>query len=114
LLALSVQVYGKPEQVAGIAASAFHPKPRVDSTILRVEVFASPMIPRPLLETFFRLIKAGFAQKRKTLRNSLAAGLNQAPGEVEKWLAGVGIDARRRAETLGIDEWKTLCETNLT
>jgi 16S rRNA (adenine1518-N6/adenine1519-N6)-dimethyltransferase len=54
------------------------------------------------------LIKAGFSQKRKTLRNSLAGGLKKQPAEVEKWLKNHGIDPMRRAETLALEEWQTL------
>lgn len=112
LLALSVQVYGKPGIAARIPAAAFHPVPKVDSAVLRIEVYPSPLIPASLLEAFFRLIKAGFGQKRKTLRNSLASGLHLSPPEAEALLTSAGIDPIRRAETLSLDEWKLLCEKN--
>jgi len=112
LLALSVQVFGRPEVVARVPAAAFYPVPKVDSAILRVVIHPQPLIPEHLLRTFFQLIKAGFGQKRKTLRNSLSAGLKGAPADVEAWLLGAGIDPRRRAETLGMDEWRVLCESS--
>ncbi len=111
LLALSVQVYGKPSIAAKIPASAFHPAPSVDSAILRIDIYREPLIPTDLLATFFKFIKAGFGQKRKTLRNSLSAGLNMSPQEAESMLTSAGIDFMRRAETLSINEWKGLCET---
>ncbi len=114
LLALSVQVYGHPVIVANIPASAFYPPPRVDSSILRVDIFANPMIPSPALDAFFRLAKAGFSQKRKTLRNSLAAGLHLPPSTVESLLISAGIDPRRRAETLSLDEWHQLVSLHAT
>ena len=70
LLALSVQVYGNPVVAAHIPAEAFYPPPKVDSAVLRVEILPQPVIPLAQLKTFFRLAKAGFSQKRKTLRNS--------------------------------------------
>jgi len=109
LLALSVQVYGEPRIVAGIPAAAFYPAPEVDSAILVIEVLPSPRIPPEHLEGFFRLTKAGFAQKRKTLRNSLAAGLHISTTVSEELLREAGIDPRRRAETLDFSEWGTLC-----
>jgi 16S rRNA (adenine1518-N6/adenine1519-N6)-dimethyltransferase len=109
LLALSVQVYGKPSIVAKIPAGAFHPAPNVDSAILRIDIYKEPLIPNELLKTFFRLIKAGFSQKRKTLRNSLSAGLNISPSQAVDMLTSAGIDFMRRAETLSIEEWKSLC-----
>lgn len=108
LLALSVQVYGHPEIIATIPAAAFYPPPRVDSATLLIERYPSPLIPPMQLEGFFRLIKAGFSQKRKTLRNALSAGLRSSPPQVETMLRSAGIDPMRRAETLSLDEWQHL------
>lgn len=105
LLALSVQVYGQPRIAAKIPASAFHPAPNVDSAILRIDIHDEPRIPVEILDTFFKLIKAGFSQKRKTLRNSLSSGLHIPTKDAETLLASAGIDPMRRAETLSIDEW---------
>jgi 16S rRNA (adenine1518-N6/adenine1519-N6)-dimethyltransferase len=110
LLALSVQVYGKPSIAAKIPASAFHPTPKVDSAILRIDIYDEPLISTELIKTFFKLIKAGFGQKRKTLRNSLSAGLHISTQETETLLKSVDIDFMRRAETLSIEEWNILCE----
>lgn len=112
LLALSVQVYGKPSIASVIPASAFHPAPKVDSAILRVDIYPEPRVPREILPTFFKLTKAGFSQKRKTLRNSLSSGLHIKPAEAESMLKSAGIDSMRRAETLSIEEWKGLCQTD--
>ncbi len=112
LLALSVQVYGKPNIEAHIPAGAFFPAPKVDSAVVRIEVYAAPLIPRSFLPQFFKLIKAGFSQKRKTLRNALAAGLKISAGEAEILLSKAGIESRRRAETLNLDEWKILASQN--
>jgi 16S rRNA (adenine1518-N6/adenine1519-N6)-dimethyltransferase len=110
LLALSVQVYGKPSIAAIIPADSFHPAPKVDSAILRIDIYDQPLISNELLKTFFKLIKAGFSQKRKTLRNSLSSGLHIPTTESETLLTSASIDYMRRAETLSIDEWKGLCE----
>jgi 16S rRNA (adenine1518-N6/adenine1519-N6)-dimethyltransferase len=66
-----------------------------------------------LLDTFFTLMKAGFSQKRKTLRNSLSGGLGIAPAGAEKMLAAADIDPMRRAETLSLEEWGRLCNAEL-
>ena len=110
LLALSVQVYGKPRIAARIPAGAFFPAPKVDSAVLCIDIYPSPRIPSNLLDTFFTLIKAGFSQKRKTLRNSLSSGLRIAPTESQGLLARANIDPKRRAETLSIEEWQRLSE----
>ncbi len=108
LLALSVQVYGQPEIKAVIPAAAFRPAPQVDSAVLSVDIYPEPRIPRAMLPAFFFLIKAGFAQKRKTLRNSLSAGLHLSKSDAEALLRSVEIDPMRRAETLTLDEWRRL------
>lgn len=108
LLALSVQVYGKPSLISKIPANAFHPAPKVDSAILRIEIYPKPLIEKDLLNKFFKFIKAGFSQKRKTLRNSLSSGLHISTQEAEALLTSAGIDFMRRAETLSIEEWKIL------
>ncbi len=108
LLALSVQVYGHPSIVLRIPAGAFYPSPKVDSAVVRVDIYAQPYIPREHLESFFRLIRAGFSQKRKTLRNALAHGLGLSAQKVENLLLQAGITPDRRAETLSLEEWARL------
>jgi 16S rRNA (adenine1518-N6/adenine1519-N6)-dimethyltransferase len=111
LMALSVQVYGKPRIAAHIPAGAFFPAPSVDSAVLVIDIYPEPLIPQEHLETFFKLIKAGFSQKRKTLRNSLSSGLGIPPSGAADLLEHAGIDPKRRAETLSIEEWERLSMT---
>jgi 16S rRNA (adenine1518-N6/adenine1519-N6)-dimethyltransferase len=110
ILALSVQVYGMPRVAKRIPASAFFPIPMVDSAILCIDIYPSPQVDDDLLNIFFLLIKAGFGQKRKTLRNSLSSGLHIPPTATEDMLAHTNIDPMRRAETLEIKEWIALSE----
>lgn len=111
LLALSVQVYGEPRIAAQIPAGAFFPVPKVDSAVLVIDIYPSPLIRDEWIETFFKLIKAGFSQKRKTLRNSLSSGLHIAPTAAAELLTRADIDPQRRAETLSIPEWEHLSKT---
>lgn len=108
LLALSVQIFGTPEIVKIIPAEAFFPIPKVDSAVIRVEMEPTPLIAPELINTFFHLAKAGFSQKRKTLRNSLSAGLRLSTLETNVLLLNCSIDPIRRAETLSIKEWSLL------
>ncbi len=110
VLALSVQVYGKPDIMAYLPPAVFYPQPNVDSAILRVDRYPEPQIPIGLLPTFFRLVKAGFSQKRKTLRNSLAGGMRWKPAQSEAILYQSGINSMRRAETLSLKEWGELAD----
>jgi 16S rRNA (adenine1518-N6/adenine1519-N6)-dimethyltransferase len=107
VLAVSVQVYGEPRIVGVIPASAFYPKPDVDSAIVRIDLFSdSPFADSDATDQFFSIVKAGFSQKRKKLKNALASGLKMKMEEVEEMLNKAGIDSNRRAETLSVEEWK--------
>jgi 16S rRNA (adenine1518-N6/adenine1519-N6)-dimethyltransferase len=110
LLALSVQIFGEPKIAARIAAGAFYPPPKVDSSVIRIDLYNQPIIPADNLDPFFKLAKAGFGQKRKMLRKSLSAGLSWPVDKMENLLSGCNIDPTRRAETLNMNEWKTLTE----
>ena len=108
LLAVSVQFYGSPRVVARIPAGAFYPVPKVDSAVVRIDVGEQPAVPlgEGIDEAgFFRVVRAGFSQKRKKLRNSLSASLRFAPAVAEEALAEAGVDPGRRAETLSLQEW---------
>lgn len=108
LLALSVQVYGDPKISAILPARAFYPAPNVDSATLRVDLHAQPFFNPQQRRAFFTLIHMGFAQKRKTLRNTLAAGLHVSGERAAQLLLSAGIDPQRRAQELSLVEWKTL------
>lgn len=108
LLAVSVQFYSAPHLIFRIPAGAFYPRPEVDSAVVRLDVFQEPPVAVADTERFFQIVKAGFSQKRKQLRNSLSAGLRLEPSQVDEWLARAGIDSKRRAETLALEEWGTL------
>ena len=108
LLAVSVQFYGNPRTVARIPAGSFYPAPNVDSAVVRIDVGEQPAVPlgEGVDEVgFFRVVRAGFSQKRKKLRNSLSAGLRLAPVEAAESLERAGVDPGRRAETLNLQEW---------
>jgi 16S rRNA (adenine1518-N6/adenine1519-N6)-dimethyltransferase len=108
LLSLSVQVYGRPSIEARIPAGCFYPTPEVESSVIAIELFPEPAIASGSLDQFFILAHAGFGQKRKTLRNSLSAGLTLSTEKASQLLIDSGIDPQRRAETLSIIEWSHL------
>jgi 16S rRNA (adenine1518-N6/adenine1519-N6)-dimethyltransferase len=109
LLAVSIQFYGKPSIVARVPARSFYPPPKVDSVILRVDVYEKPPVSVPSARAFFETVRAGFSAPRKQLRNSLAQGLAAGTQQAAGLLQQAEIDPRRRAETLSIEEWGRLC-----
>jgi len=108
LLAVGVQFYGQPRIVARIPAGAFYPPPQVDSAVVRIDVYERPPVPVDDVASFFRMVQAGFGQRRKQLRNALSRGLNRPVEEVVAALNRARIDPQRRAETLSLDEWAAL------
>lgn len=109
LLSVSTQYYGRPELLFKVHPAAFYPQPDVDSAVVRVTPHPQPS--EVDAETFFALARAGFQQRRKQLRNTLADGLNLSRETTAELLLRAGVDPSRRAETLSIPEWITLCHT---
>jgi 16S rRNA (adenine1518-N6/adenine1519-N6)-dimethyltransferase len=109
LLAVSVQFYAVPTLAMKLPAGAFYPAPNVDSAVVLLTVRNERRGVDPKL--FFRVAQAGFGQKRKQLRNSLAAGLGVSPATGESFLQRAGIDPQRRAQTLAIEEWERLANS---
>ena len=105
LLAVSVQFYAEPELVQHIPAGAFTPRPKVDSAVLRLRLRPQPAVDVANVARFFRIVRAGFGQRRKQLRNGLAHGLGLPANDVAAVLEQAGVDPRRRAETLTLAEW---------
>jgi 16S rRNA (adenine1518-N6/adenine1519-N6)-dimethyltransferase len=110
LLGVSVQFYGQPSIVARVPARAFYPVPKVDSAILRVDVHEHVPLSPAERDGFFRIVQAGFAERRKQLHNSLTHHLHRKNEEVRACMGAANIDPSRRAETLTIDEWLALWE----
>ncbi len=108
LLALSVQSRAEAEKLFDVAPGAFRPAPRVTSTVLRLRRKASPVFRDEA--AFFRVVRAGFAQRRKTLAKNLAAGLFKDREKVDNLLSRLGIDPRARAETVPLEKWAALAE----
>jgi 16S rRNA (adenine1518-N6/adenine1519-N6)-dimethyltransferase len=105
LLAVSVQFYGRPRIVTRIKASAFYPSPQVDSAVIRIDLDDHPVVKVNDADSFFEVVRAGFAQRRKQLHNALAAGLALPDSEVVQALNKAGINPKRRAQTLSVEEW---------
>jgi len=108
ILGISVQLYGKPTIVDYVPAQSFYPQPKVDSAIVRIEVYPKPAIEVESTAGFFEIVKAGFSAPRKQIRNSLALGLQLDSAAVVELLQQVGVAPQRRPETLSLEEWAKL------
>jgi 16S rRNA (adenine1518-N6/adenine1519-N6)-dimethyltransferase len=110
LLAVAVQFYGKPKVVFRVPPGAFKPPPKVDSAVVHIDVYEPGERPaQPASEErFFRVVQAGFGQRRKQLANTLSTGLGLPKQAAAGALLAAGIDPARRAETLDLQEWAAL------
>lgn len=106
LLTLSVQGKARVEKLFDVPPGAFRPRPKVTSTVLRLEPLTHSLIKNE--EAFFQVAHAAFGQRRKTLLNSLAHGLGLEKKEVEAHLKKATIDPMRRPETLTIEDFNRL------
>jgi 16S rRNA (adenine1518-N6/adenine1519-N6)-dimethyltransferase len=105
LLSVGTQFYGEARICLRLKRGAFYPVPEVTSAVVRLDVYEAPPVPVGDIGRFFEIVRAGFAQRRKQLRNSLSSTLQIDAQRVEEALGDCGIDHRRRAETLSLEEW---------
>jgi 16S rRNA (adenine1518-N6/adenine1519-N6)-dimethyltransferase len=108
-LSVFAQNVAEAELMAGVPAAAFEPAPKVDSAVLRLRRRPNPLVPvgeqRP---PFYRLVQAGFRQRRKQLHNALGRELPVPQAKLSAAFAACGIDPERRAQTLSVEEWACL------
>lgn len=108
LLAVSVQFYAEASLGQVVPAALFTPPPKVDSQILRLAWRPHPLFADVVPGQFFRLVKAGFSQRRKTLLNSLSAGLHLERSQTTELLEQAGIASTTRAQALDLQDWHRL------
>jgi 16S rRNA (adenine1518-N6/adenine1519-N6)-dimethyltransferase len=108
LLGVSVQVYAEARRLFNVQPRAFYPPPRVTSSVVRLDVRLTPLVPAEERERFFRVVRAGFSAPRKQLRNTLAQGLGLPSGEAASMIEAAGLDASLRPQKLSVDDWMRL------
>ncbi len=111
IIAVAAQFYYQVTLGRVIKAELFTPPPKVDSQILIMARRKEPLFPGIDIDLFFRIVKAGFSQRRKTLLNTLSSGLRLPRNEVIAILDEINIDPQIRAQSLGMDSWFDLYRT---
>ena len=107
VLGVATQFYAEGRIAFAVPPTVFIPPPTVESAVVVLDT-CEPPLPPDLRGRFFRVVNAGFRQKRKQVANSLAAELDLPKDATVAWLASVGIDPMRRAQTLSVEEWVAL------
>lgn len=107
---VKAQFYADVDRIAVVSKNVFIPPPEVSSAIVRMKRLPEPRVNVVSRELFFKVVKAAFWQRRKTIKNSLQGSpeLRFSPEEIARALSEAGIDARRRGETLSIKEFASL------
>ncbi len=107
----AVNYYSSPKTLFRVNRGSFMPSPNVDSTVIRLDIKRERPLPETEERTLFRLIRAGFSQRRKQLVNPLSAELKLSKGDVAKMLADIGVKPTARAEELSLEHYIKLSKS---
>lgn len=109
-LSVAIQYYTEPHLAFIVPPSSFIPVPKVESAVIVCKRRLEPPVKVEDETLFFRVVKAAFSLRRKMLTNSLKnMGINSE--QCSSWLAAAGVDGKRRAETLSLEEFAALTNT---
>lgn len=114
ILAVSAQLFADVTLGDVVPAELFTPPPKVDSQVVILKTRQRPFLTEVNEKDFFRVVKAGFAAKRKKLRSSLAGGLGVSKDQAVTYLAKAGVSPDSRAEDLTLDDWQRLAQIIVT
>lgn len=113
ILSVSVQFYAEAKLLEVVPAELFTPPPKVDSQIIQIKRHNEPLFTDVDVDQFFKIVKAGFSEKRKKLRSSLSGALNISKDEVDLWLNKSGIAPDARAQELTLNDWYKLTKIGI-
>ena len=106
---ISIQVFFEVTLGPLVPAVYFTPPPKVDSQAVVMTKRPQPLVPAEQQERFFRVVKAGFSERRKKLRSSLSGGLAISKAEAEEVLSSAGVSLDARAQELSVEQWLDVC-----
>ena len=107
-ISIAVRYYCEPSVLFDVPRESFLPAPEVDSAVIKLKVREKPAVEVESEEIFFKIVKAAFSQRRKTIVNSLFNNFNFSKIEIRKLLNKLNIDEKNRAENLSIENFKDI------
>ncbi len=110
ILSVSVQLYYSTKLGIVVPAEYFTPPPKVDSQVIILNRYKTPLFNNLDNKQFFRAVKAGFSQKRKKLRSSLSGGLGISKDEATKIITQAGVNPDSRPQELSLEQWKNISD----
>lgn len=105
---VAVNYYSKPQILFNVSAGSFMPAPKVDSAVIKLDILSKPAVFVENEKLFFKVVKSAFAQRRKTLPNSLSSGLSITKSQIISALEIAGINQNYRAEQLSMQQFADL------
>ena len=111
LLSVSVQFYAKPEIICYVSKTAFQPKPKVDSAVIKIiPINTNENTDEIQIKTFFNVVKAGFKQPRKLLLNNIYNNLNIEKDKIKEIFEQLDIPINTRSQNLSVQNWISLAQ----
>lgn len=104
-LTAAIHYYSEPEKLFDVGKNSFVPAPKVDSSVIRLKIRKEPPVSVPDEKYFFKVIRASFGQRRKTLANSVSGGLGLTKDEILCALERCGLSPTARAEELSLEDF---------
>ena len=104
-VSIAVRYYCEPKVLFQVSRGSFMPAPDVDSTVIRLDIRKQPAVDVKREEDFFRVVKAAFSQRRKTLSNTLSSGLSMNKAQIAELLECAGVASNLRAEQLSMQQF---------
>ena len=108
---VAVNYYAKAEMLFKVSSGSFMPPPKVDSAVIKLTLHDKPTVNVENEEMLFKVIKAAFAQRRKTLLNTLSSGLGISKSELSPMLENAGVSPTSRAEQLSLSDFAAVCNS---
>jgi 16S rRNA (adenine1518-N6/adenine1519-N6)-dimethyltransferase len=111
LLSVCVQFYAKPEIICNVSKTAFQPKPKVDSAVIKIiPINTNENTDEIQIKTFFNVVKAGFKQPRKLLLNNIYNNLNIEKDKIKEIFEQLDIPINTRSQNLSVQNWISLAQ----
>ena len=110
-ISAAVHYYSKPEFLFKVSKGSFLPAPKVDSAVIKLNILKNPPVGVSDEKMFFKVVKAAFSQRRKTLSNSLSSGLSISKSDISGILEQTGIKQTARAEEMTMEDFAAITET---
>ena len=110
-ITVAVNYYSEPQLLFHVSSGSFMPAPKVDSAVIRLDVSGEPRAKCKSEKTFFKVVKAAFSQRRKTVLNSISSGMGIAKADVEQALKSSGVSMTSRAEQLSLSDFAKISDS---